>query len=412
MRKQTGHLYQKWGWWYLRYRENVMESGQLVRRQIAKRIAPVDALDARCKRAPKKIQDLAERELRPLNQGAYTPEATETLGEFVERVYFPNLESRLRASTMKGYKARWESQLKARCGHFRLREFRTCDGQKVLAEIARQDGTLLRSTLRHLRSLLSGVFRHAIQQGYMQGPNPIREVGTPGAPEGQETYAYSLEEVSQMLLYLPQPAKGLVAVAAFSGLRRSELAGLEWQDYRGGEIFVSRSVWEGHVSEPKTRKSKAPVPVVRPLAQILDAWRAQSGNPTAGVMFPSGKGTPLNLNNVLHREILPALNRCKTCGKAKDDHVPEAHVFERDAARPMWHGWHAFRRGLATNLHSLGVQDKIIQAILRHSNVAVTQACYIKTVDADSAAAMKLLEAVLCTVCAPETATDQPQRLN
>ena len=25
------------------------------------------------------------------------------------------------------------------------------------------------------------------------------------------------------------------------------------------------------------------------------------------------------------------------------------------------HGWHAFRRGLATNLHRLGVQDKIIQ---------------------------------------------------
>ncbi len=41
MRKQAGYIYQKSGWWYLRYRENVMESGQLVRRQIAKRIAPV-----------------------------------------------------------------------------------------------------------------------------------------------------------------------------------------------------------------------------------------------------------------------------------------------------------------------------------------------------------------------------------
>jgi predicted transcriptional regulator len=55
---------------------------------------------------------------------------------------------------LKGYRARWESQLKAQCGHFRLRDFRTCDGQKLLADIARQDGTLLRSTLRHLRSLL------------------------------------------------------------------------------------------------------------------------------------------------------------------------------------------------------------------------------------------------------------------
>jgi hypothetical protein len=25
-----------------------------------------------------------------------------------------------------------------------------------------------------------------------------------------------------------------------------------------------------------------------------------------------------------------------------------------------WHGWHAFRRGLATNLHTLGVSDIVI----------------------------------------------------
>ena len=53
------------------------------------------------------------------------------------------------------------------------------------------------------------------------------------------------------------------------------------------------------------------------------------------------------------------------------------------------HGWHAFRRGLATNLHRLGVTDKTIQRILRHANVAVTQNCYIKTLDADAAAAMQ-----------------------
>jgi hypothetical protein len=32
-----------------------------------------------------------------------------------------------------------------------------------------------------------------------------------------------------------------------------------------------------------------------------------------------------------------------------------------------WRGWHAFRRGLATNVYLLGVRDKTIQAILRHS---------------------------------------------
>ena len=37
-----------------------------------------------------------------------------------------------------------------------------------------------------------------------------------------------------------------------------------------------------------------------------------------------------------------------------------------------WWGWHAFRRGLATNLHRLGVPDKTIQAILRHANISTT----------------------------------------
>jgi integrase len=86
----------------------------------------------------------------------------------------------------------------------------------------------------------------------------------------------------------------------------------------------------------------------------------------------------------------------------------------RDVIRPTlekagmkWYDWHGFRRGLATNLHRLGVPDKVIQAILRHSNVAVTQRCYIKTVTSDARQAMALLE------CATnvQPAESSPRRL-
>ena len=50
---------------------------------------------------------------------------------------------------------------------------------------------------------------------------------------------------------------------------------------------------------------------------------------------------------------------------------------------------------LATNLNRLGVDDSVIQRILRHSNVAVTQACYIKTASEDAKAAMQKLETAL-----------------
>jgi integrase len=70
---------------------------------------------------------------------------------------------------------------------------------------------------------------------------------------------------------------------------------------------------------------------------------------------------------------------------------PEGHVFSRDNSLPRWHGWHAFRRGLATNLHALGVDDKTIQAILRHSNVGLTMNVYVKSVSESQVTAMDAL---------------------
>ena len=129
-------------------------------------------------------------------------------------------------------------------------------------------------------------------------------------------------------------------------------------------------------------------------------------------MFKSESKTALNMNNVLNRMILPALNVCEACRKQREDHVGTDHEYKRDASRPEWHGWHAFRRGLATNLHRLGVPDKTIQAILRHSNVMTTMDIYVKSVSADSTAAMKLLETALCAQCAPTPAPGQAHVLN
>jgi integrase len=64
----------------------------------------------------------------------------------------------------------------------------------------------------------------------------------------------------------------------------------------------------------------------------------------------------------------------------------------------------AFRRGLATNLRALGVDDLTIMEILRHSDVAVTRASYIKRVNEKSVEAMERLEAELRKPLASVTA--------
>jgi integrase len=164
-----------------------------------------------------------------------------------------------------------------------------------------------------------------------------------------------------------------------------------WENYRDGELFVSRSIWNGRVSDPKTRKGRAPVPVVRQLADRLELHRLRAGNPTVGPIFANSAKKALALGSLVNRVILPALNRCE-CGKAESNHLKVDHHYKRDASIPEWHGWHAARRGLGSNLYRLGVPDMVIQRILRHANVSTTATYYIKTAADDVRKAMTKLE--------------------
>ncbi len=313
----------------------------------------------------------------------------------------PFIGSHLRASTVKGYKDLWADHLEARCGNVLLRYVRTCDVQKWIESVAAQDQNkkgeaLGRRTLSNLKWVLSSIFKHAIQQGYFDSRNPVNDASIPPTPCPKETYAYSLEEIAQMLRMLSGVSLPVVAVAAYAGLRAGEIRGLEWDAYEPakdedslGWLHVRRSVWRKHVNDPKTEKSKAAVPVIPQLAEQLDAWRKICGSPTKGSMFANGSGKPLSLESLYWRKMRPVLGRCETCRKSEDDHGKEEHKFKRDASLPEFHGWHSFRRGLASNLNRLGVDDSVIQGILRHSNIAVTQGYYIKTARPGTEAAMR-----------------------
>jgi integrase len=63
-----------------------------------------------------------------------------------------------------------------------------------------------------------------------------------------------------------------------------------------------------------------------------------------------------------------------------------------------WKGWHAFRRSLASNLYSVGVSPKIIQAILRHSDIGTTLAYYVAVPDQEARDALQKIEDLLAAV--------------
>jgi len=351
-RHQEGYLYRKGSLWLLRYYDSEFAADGSVRRvQKTKKLA---AVGPECK-SKTAARDLAREFLESINLARNTPESAMTLIRFTEDRYLPFVEEYKRISTFRGYRNMWRRYLKPRCD-IMLREFRTVDGERILDSIAKEH-RLTSTTLAHIKAFLSGSFRFAKRQGVMNSENPVRDVVLPKGKPAGETHAYALEEIAQMLKVLPEPASTIIAVAAFTGVRKGELRGLLWENYDGEQVLISQSFWRGHALEPKTRQSKAPVPVIAQLARLLDSHQRLQGNPANGLMFPSPAGKPINLDALAVDVIVPLVTK----------------------AGVQWHGWHAFRRGLATNLHQLGVSDKTIQRILRHSNVAVTQNCYIKT---------------------------------
>lgn len=373
MREQKGYVFHKGGSWFVRYADNVLVDGKVVRKLLCRKLDVPYGGQYRTKAS---VKPFVREFLAPINAGTVNAASTMFLEAFVDGPYFEWAERNLRVCTVSGYRQMWEAYLKPRVGKVALRDFRTVTGEKLLADIAAQHG-LGRRTLQHIKAFLSGVFVQAKRLGVIDTPNPITDVSIPRVGEPEETHAYSLEEVNKMLLALADKpvAYAAVMLAALTGMRKSEIRGLRWMDYNGTELSVNRSVVDGIVDETKSQRSKAPVPCVRMLADALHSLRMSQGKlaaPNAPIL-QMGNGKPRCLDNLARKHITPAL----------------------EGTGVEWQGWHAFRRGCATVLHAMKIDDVTIQRILRHSSVAITQAAYIKSLSEAQTNAMDALENAL-----------------
>lgn len=373
---QKGRVYKRGGWWMFRYKTPEMAGDKKVWRNRYARLAPVDqyATQAAIER-----DGLLVRFRDILDTSKITPSTMQLLTDFIERVYFPAKKSSgaLKASTLVGYDNLYEHHFKPRISGQRMCDFSPRVAQQfvdaIAAERAAAGKPLSSGTLRHIKWFGVGVFDHAKNTGAFPDhfENPFFRVKIPKTKSvGQPARYATLDNVLDMIDVLPDTAATVVAVAAFAGLRKSEIQGLKWEDLRDGELHITRSAWRTTtLEETKTLASNAPVPVLKILADHLESHR--DGFPTAGFIFTGPKmGRPLDLHNLANRTIRPALKK----------------------AGIEWCGYHGFRRGLGTNLKTLGVDDTVIQRILRHANVGVTRQSYIKIEDSVKTAAMRKLQ--------------------
>lgn len=368
-RLQKGRLFPRNGAWHVEYyREVPVINGEPIWRQTSSVLGRVADF-------PK------EADIRETFQGfmarvndeyVRVRSADPPLTSFVEKVYFQSEHFlSLTRTTREEYKRMWDRYLAGILEGETLGSVRPVTVVQLLEAIVKKND-INKYTIAHVKSLLSGIYTFSRNHGHFDGANPVSGVKLPKARGKNETYAYTLKEIADMLKVLDLRSQAALATAGFGGLSRSEMQGFRWEDWSDNGISVRRKVSKGQVGATKTEHRRATVPVIPQLAKILEAYWTCINKPEEGWVWPASRGTlPLDMNNLLQREIMPALKKAKL----------------------EWHGWHAFRRGLASNLSDLDVPDDVIQQILRHGDIGTTQRFYRKTRRPKLQKAMKKLSA-------------------
>src|SRR5271169_2277212 len=215
-----------------------------------------------------------------------------------------------------------------------------------------------------IRNIMSGLFSHAIWYE-MADRNPITAVRQ-SSKRQRVPVILEIEELHRLFEDLALRERATNVCDALTGMRRSELMGLQWHDldFIGLRINIVRSVVDQAIGKCKTEASRKPVVVDEHIAQVLIAWRQESTHAApADWVWASTQmaGTqPLWLSTIMRYYIQPAARRVGINKKI---------------------GWHTFRHTFSTLIKSLGVDAKVVQELLRHASFRTTMDGYTQALE-------------------------------
>jgi integrase len=177
----------------------------------------------------------------------------------------------------------------------------------------------------------------------------------------------------------------LFLVAAFTGLRGSELRGLAWPsvDLKAGEIRVrQRADYRNVIGPPKSKAGSRTVPLGPRVLNALREWKLQCPRGDLGLVFPTGTG---KVNT--HAKIV----------KAFQSHQRRAGIVVDGKAK--YTGLHALRHFYASwcinpvDRGGQGLPPKVVQKQLGHASIVMTMDRYGHLFPAGEDANKKLAEA-------------------
>ena len=175
----------------------------------------------------------------------------------------------------------------------------------------------------HIRSLMHLVLKCAERWGIIEiGKNPVTLVRVKNASKRlKRPQILEVGQFFEMLKHLAEPYRTMVMVAQCTGLRISEILGLQWGDFNFEDhtFMVQRSSVGGRIDAVKTEYSKDYVPLDLRLEKLLLLWRSFStyskdgdwvfANPQTGKPYHQESLKKRQLRRVAELIGLPERNR-------------------------------------------------------------------------------------------------------
>ncbi|GAB3259398.1 tyrosine-type recombinase/integrase [Arthrobacter pigmenti] len=143
--------------------------------------------------------------------------------------------------------------------------------------------------------------------------------------------------------------RAMLLTAITTGLRVSELTGLQWQDLTLGPTAYLTCLGKGR----RTRIT----PLNKETTAVLALWRAELGANGHTPVFPSNRGTPMSTDAVAQRVTTHAATAAANCPTLKDKHITP----------------HTLRHTCAMRLLQNGVDTSTIALWLGHQSPETTQ---------------------------------------
>ncbi len=369
-RYQRGSLSLRGDRWIGRWREDVIENG------VVRRVNRKEVIGSRADFPTKRLaQRELETRLSVVNSPTYRARPSATFREFAERWQVTVL-SQHKPSTQAAIR----SQLRKSLSFFNDYALRDIQPSLLQSFIAASTGSP--KTVRNGIATMRMIWNSARAWGYVTG-DPFDGLVLPKARPAN-VRVFNENEARRIIEAADEPYKTLFWLAAETGMRAGEIAGLRWEDIESNIrlVRVRQSVWSGKAQTPKTTSASRVCAISERLAnRLAELYREREGSSPVRLVFETRRGTPIDPALVVKRK----LHRiCDRLG------------IERG-------GFHAFRHFNASAMDRFGVPMKVRQERLGHSDPRLTLRVYTHTASEDD----KKIAAQLASVLRPDVSTEE-----